>query len=143
MAKLGFTFISGPDPDVMELMLDAEFLPNAAAQLLGHVAGYLERGEPVPTLLASWVARAFKSTAKVRNPEGRPAKLAAGLGLTQGTKPRKQSTLRIGKWVSDFKHEQACSENHAVEAAACEFGLGRSTVWDHLRLYKKARLIDL
>jgi hypothetical protein len=141
MSKTKFIFVADDQSDstLQKNILDADHSPEAAAYLLVRVAEFLECGQPVPTRLATRIANAFKKTGNLKSVKNRPAKLAQELGLTTGTKPIKESFIRVGEYIeNEMADDPKLTQTKAIAIAAKKFRISLTTARNYLNSYKQA-----
>ena len=106
-----------------------------AAKLLDITAGYLERGEVVPSVLADFIAKALRSTAKVDH-EHRAMWLAAMLKLTAPNRRPKYTKLQLKIVMQSYAYDAAAlklSETKTIARIAKTLGISTTharTQWN-------------
>ena len=130
------------DKELQDAIRDADYSPDAAAFLLLRAADFLETGQPVPTRLADRITAAFRAAGELKYSDQRPRKLAQKLGLTQGTKPRLNSSIFVGEFIESLMDDNKFSQTQAVSAAAKKFEIAFSTARNYLTSYRKEKKLS-
>jgi len=117
----------------------AECSAEAAVKLLELAAGYLERREVMPKILADFIATAFRTTAKVEH-EHRPAWLAASLKLTAPNRRPKYTDTTLSLVMRNYALYAATfdwSETKTIEELAAAGGVGTTQARTWWKEWKK------
>lgn len=133
------------------LIHDKEHDPNAAAELLKIAAHLFRQNIALPTVLADYLANAFEKASQLKNPESRVNRLASELNLKPRTKMRRHSSILVGEWIEGRMNytltetgmaKPLISETTAVNEAAKQFDISKSTAWNYLNEYRVAKNPD-
>jgi hypothetical protein len=115
MTKLRSPF----DAVVSDLLPQAEFGADAAAQLLTHAAKYLRKRERMPDELADYVADAFMRAAR-KPADTRAKRLTDWLNLTANN--RRKANVPFAVAVEVVKRNPGASQNELARKLAKETG---------------------